>query len=286
MIASKNASLTMNVCKMRQTAVDEKILERVINVARAAGRAILDIYREAGSKGEEIARKSDDSPLTLADLAAHRTIAEALDVLTPGIPVVSEEGDAAASNRGDADIFWLVDPLDGTREFLARNGEFTVNIALVCDGAPVWGIVHVPVSGLDYWGGKGRGAFRSDTSGQITSLRVSLPPAPGQTIRVIASKSHLNEETRNFIGRLVPHETLQAGSSLKFCRIAEGAADVYPRLGPTSEWDTAAAQAVLEGAGGHVLTLDGAPLRYGKTDILNPFFVAISAAPVAWAFPR
>lgn len=274
---------------MRQCVPGSDVFAKVIELARAAGLSILDIYRTAqGGSVEEtlVTQKADESPLTLADLAAHRTIVAGLQALTPEIPVVSEEDGQSHAGRTNTGTFWLVDPLDGTREFLARNGEFTVNIALVCDGDPVWGIVHVPVAGVDYWGGKGQGAFRAVAGGVPESICAAPSPAEGQTVRVIASKSHMNEETRCFIARLGPHQTLQAGSSLKFCRIAEGAADVYPRLGPTCEWDTAAAQAVLEGAGGQVLTLDARPLRYGKENILNPYFVAISKPPVAWAFPE
>lgn len=238
----------------------------------------MDIY---DGECKAVTHKADDSPLTAADLAAHACIVKGLRDLTDDIPIVSEEGCVPDEGARAAERFWLVDPLDGTKEFLARNGEFTVNIALIEHGRPVLGVVTVPVHGLTYWGGAGQGAFRR-ASGELTwhRLHVAAPRASSQPLRVMASKSHLNEATQALIARLGPHELVQAGSSLKFCRIAEGAADVYPRLGPTCEWDTAAAQAVVEAAGGHVCTLQGTPLRYGKADVLNPDFV-VSAVPLA-----
>jgi 3'(2'), 5'-bisphosphate nucleotidase len=169
-------------------------------------------------------------------------------------------------------LFWLVDPLDGTKEFIARNDEFTVNIALIEDGRCTLGVIYAPAIDSLYWGGAGLGAFRC-TGAQTVAIKVSAAK-PGETCRVVASKSHLNEATQTMIERLGDVSLVQAGSSLKFCRVAEGEADIYPRLAPTCEWDTAAAQAVLEGAGGVVLDLQGSPLRYGKPDVLNPSFIA------------
>ena len=168
--------------------------------------------------------------------------------------------------------FWLIDPLDGTKEFISRNGEFTVNIALIEAGRTVLGVVYAPAMDALYWGGAGLGAFRC-IGGQTVAIKVAAS-TPGAALRVVASKSHLNEATRSFIDRFGEVSLVQAGSSLKFCRVAEGEADIYPRLGPTCEWDTAAAQAVLEGAGGVVVDLEGAPLLYGKPDVLNPSFIA------------
>jgi 3'(2'), 5'-bisphosphate nucleotidase len=167
---------------------------------------------------------------------------------------------------------WLIDPLDGTKEFIAHNGEFTVNIALIDQGRSVLGVVYAPAIDALYWGGAGLGAFRR--VGTSTAAIQVASHATDELCRVVASKSHLNAETQAFIDRLGPVSLVQAGSSLKFCRVAEGVADIYPRLAPTCEWDTAAAQAVLEGAGGVVLDLHGAPLRYGKPDVLNPSFIA------------
>lgn len=240
----------------------------LLTLAAQAGKAIMDIY-DCGPTG--VLEKADHSPLTAADLAAHRCLAAAL----PGIadlPMVSEEDPASHAHRTGQGCFWLVDPLDGTREFIARNGEFTVNIALVDQGRSVLGVVYLPVAGASYWGGPALGAWRM--RGGLTQP-IHVAADPGGACRVVASKSHLNEATSALIDRLGPVRLVQAGSSLKFCRLAEGAADIYPRLSPTCEWDTAAAQAVLEGAGGLVLDLEGQPLRYGKPDVLNPSFIAV-----------
>lgn len=244
-------------------------------IAQDAGQAIMQIYAQA-----EIAvtDKADHSPLTQADLLAHQCIAAGLAALTPQIPVVSEEDAASLAHRSPVGRHWLIDPLDGTKEFLARTDEFTVNIALVQDSVAVLGVVYAPATGVLYWGGPALGAFRSSHGGPDEAIRVAPQPSPGQACRVVASKSHLNEETSAFIDRLGQALLIQAGSSLKFCRVAEGAADVYPRLAPTCEWDTAAAQAVVEGAGGVVLNLAGLPLRYGKPEVLNTSFVAASSA--------
>lgn len=254
---------------------------RVCDLARQAGRRILQIYADCapGGRGALLGAKEDASPLTHADLASNDVICEGLARLTPEVSVVSEEQGAGRPHGGHEGEFWLVDPLDGTREFLARNGEFTVNIALVRKGEPVWGVVYAPALDLMYWGGQGVGASRAG-GGRIEPIRVRAQLPAGAPVRVVASKSHLNAETSRFIEALGRTELVQAGSSLKFCRVAEGAADLYPRLAPTREWDTAAAQAVLEGAGGHVRDTAGARLRYGKPDVLNPHFIA-SAQPLA-----
>jgi 3'(2'), 5'-bisphosphate nucleotidase len=250
---------------------------QLCQLAKDAGHAIMRIYTESTDDDLLVAHKSDDSPLTLADLAAHHVIVDGLARLTPEIPVVSEEDSASLTHRKPNGRFWLIDPLDGTKEFLARNGEFTVNMALIEDGETVWGVVYVPALRQLFWGGKAFGSFRWAESG-IVSLTVSEPVETGQPFRVVASKSHLNAETSAFIEKLGFVELIQAGSSLKFCRIAEGSADIYPRLAPTCEWDTAAAQAVLEGAGGQVYDTHGNRLLYGKTDLLNPSFVAASVS--------
>ncbi len=223
-----------------------------------------------------VREKDDVSPVTEADLAAHRVLSFHLKSLLPDCPVVSEEDLASQIHRKSQGRFWLIDPLDGTKEFIARNGEFTVNIALIEDGRSILGVVYAPAIDALYWGGRGLGAFRC-VCGDTVSLNVAVAGGGG-FCRVVASKSHLNEETQTFIDRLGVVSLVQAGSSLKFCRVAEGGADVYPRLAPTCEWDTAAAQAVLEGAGGVVQDLRGQSLRYGKLDVLNPFFVAARSA--------
>ncbi len=230
------------------------------------------IYKTCSQAEALVKHKDDDSPLTLADTASHHCIVVGLARLTPGIKVVSEEDAGSLKHRTASGRFWLVDPLDGTKEFLARNGEFTVNIALVMDGLPIWGVVYAPALDQMFWGGRGLGAYLQ-TEQQTQAVSVC---APESCYRVIASKSHMNEETSAFIRRMGDVALVQAGSSLKFCRIAQGLADVYPRLAPTCEWDTAAAQAVVEGAGGFVYDTTGERLRYGKPEILNPGFIAAS----------
>jgi len=249
----------------------EHLLPGVLAVARAAGRAILGIYARADHGVEA---KADQSPLTAADRAANKVIADGLARLAPDIPLWSEESaEVAWDTRRHWREFWLVDPLDGTREFIKRNGEFTVNIALVRDRTPVLGVVHAPVLDRDYYGLAGGGAFRADAVGPPRQIRVRMPaPRP---VRVAGSRSHRGASLDGILDRLGEHTLVSMGSSLKFCLVAEGEADFYPRLGPTSEWDTAAAQAVVEAAGGAVLGLDGQPLRYNTgPGSLNPHFIA------------
>jgi 3'(2'), 5'-bisphosphate nucleotidase len=244
-------------------------------IAADAGEAVMRIYQEFSPTVAQLADKSDASPLTMADLAAHHLIVDRLADLTPEIPVVSEEEDLSLVHRTSKGCFWLIDPLDGTKEFLARNGEFTVNIALISDGEPIWGVVYAPALHQMFWGGRAYGSHR--LTGEVAEpIRVAPPVLSDSAYRVVASKSHLNQETSSFIEKLGSTVLVQAGSSLKFCKIAEGHADVYPRLAPTCEWDTAAAQAVLEGAGGYVYDTSGSRLLYGKPDVLNPSFIAAS----------
>ncbi len=253
--------------------------ERSIAIARQAGTAILEVYAQDFT----VQTKGDHTPLTAADLAAHRIIASELAVMTPDIPVLSEEGAGIDwATRRQWARYWLVDPLDGTREFVKRNGEFTVNIALIEDGAPVLGIIYAPV--LDYLvhAQKGAGCWMRDSaSGEDMRLATQRPArAP---LRVAASRSHLDARTANALDAMGEHERLALGSSLKFCRIAEGRADVYPRFGPTSEWDTAAGQCILESAGGVVLDLSGAPFRYNQREtLLNPDFIALGDPQLPW----
>lgn len=238
-------------------------------IARAAGDAILAIYRQPFA----VEYKQDESPLTAADQGAHEVIVQALTRLTPDIPVLSEESDAETMQaRLGWSRYWLVDPLDGTKEFVSRNGEFTVNIALIEEGRPVWGLVYAPVLDRLWYGGKGMGAWRV-ADGKCETIQ-TLPHQEGAPWRVVGSRNHLSQETLDYLAPFGEIELVSMGSSLKFCIIAEGGAELYPRLAPTCEWDTAAAQAVLEGAGGSVTQLDGSALAYNKPDILNPWFVA------------
>lgn len=228
-----------------------------------------------GCSTEEIdfQQKADQSPVTRADLSAHDVLVQRLKLLTASCPIVSEEDETSHSYRDDKNRFWLIDPLDGTREFINRNDEFTVNVALIEEGRSVLGTVYAPAMDCMYWGGPDLGAFKKMESG-IQMIRVSPGKFKG-ICRVVASRSHLDAGTQAFIDRLGKIMLLQVGSSLKFCRVAEGMADIYPRLAPTSEWDTAAAQAILEGAGGKVVDLDERTLRYGKPGVLNPAFIAV-----------
>ncbi len=260
------------------------LLKASLEAALRAGEAILEVY-----EGEfEVERKADDSPLTLADRRAHELISTALQRKESGIEFLSEEGgDIPFPERACWQSFWLVDPLDGTKEFIKRNGEFTVNIALIERGRPVLGVIHVPVKGLVYFSLPGRGAFRGDVRAVRDFVSAGNGPEHFQKLRVTdgregiviaGSRSHGNERQNRFIERMKDIyrevEFLPAGSSLKFCMIAEGRADVYPRYGPTMEWDTAAGQAIVEAAGGRVLEMEtGRPLQYNKKDLHNPWFI-------------
>jgi 3'(2'), 5'-bisphosphate nucleotidase len=254
------------------------LLTEVVALAREAGVAILDVYA-----GEfDVTRKGDDSPLTVADLRANRIITEGLAHLTPGIPIVSEEAEAPPlAERSTWDWLWLVDPLDGTREFVERSGEFTVNIALVERHRPVLGVLHVPLSGLDYYAATGAGAFRQGPGGVAERIqaRARLAGAP----RIVASRSHRGNSLDGFFRQVGAHEFRPLGSAAKFGLVADGSADVYPRVGPTSEWDTAAGQAIAEIAGAHVVGRDGRPLTYNaRATLLNPDFVCYADGSRPW----
>lgn len=255
----------------------ETLKNPVLQLARAAGAVIMRIYAEDFL----VEQKADYSPLTAADLAAHQLIVNALQALTPQTPVLSEESATISwDERRKWHRYWLVDPLDGTREFVKKNGEFTVNIALIENGVSIFGVIYAPALGELYYGMRGVGAFvRVGVNDlPITARRPS--PIP---LRVAISRSHLDARTAAAIERMGEVETFGLGSSLKFCRIAEARMDVYPRFGPTSEWDTAAAQCILEAAGGAVLSLDGLPLLYNTKDsLLNPDFIALGDTSLLW----
>ncbi len=255
-----------------------ELLPELEAIARRAGEAILEIY------GTDFAveRKDDASPLTAADLASHRLIVDGLAALTPATPRLSEESaDLSWERRRDWRSFWLIDPLDGTKEFVNRNGEFTVNIALINDHRPILGVIFAPVPDLLYAGAAGVGSQRRRRGGEHERIAARRPPARPPV--VAGSRSHGQEGLARFLERLGPHELRTVGSSLKFCLVAEGSADIYPRFGPTSEWDTAAGQAVVEAAGGAVLDTAGAPLRYNRTEsILNPDFLVLADPSARW----
>lgn len=256
----------------------DPFLQDLVAIARAAGEVILDIYQ----RDFQIDEKSDSSPVTEADTTAERLILERLAQLEPRLPVVAEE----AVNRGEvpdiAERFLLVDPLDGTKEFIQRRGDFTVNIGLVEHGLPVAGVVLAPARGELFAGRVGVGAWEARKDSGYRWEPIAVRKANPSALVAVASRSHLSDETRDFIERHHVENFAQAGSSIKFCLVARGEADLYPRLGRTMEWDTAAADAVLRAAGGRVDTLDGKPLRYGKrnqandSDFANPHFVASS----------
>jgi 3'(2'), 5'-bisphosphate nucleotidase len=249
----------------------------VVALAREAGAKILEIYAQDFA----VEHKDDRSPLTAADLAAHRHIVAGLTAMTPDLPALSEESASVAWDvRRTWTRYWLVDPLDGTREFVKKNGEFTVNIALIENGAPTFGVVYAPALDEMLFGQRGVGAFVCDGAEDVPVMVRQPADAP---LRVAASRSHLDTRTAAAIARMGEVEPLGLGSSLKFCRLAEGRLDVYPRFGPTSEWDTAAGQAVLEAAGGAVLRLDGSVLSYNTKDsLLNPDFIALGDTRLPW----
>ena len=259
----------------------EPVLDQLVDISTRAGLAILEWYD--GDMG--ITRKSDDSPLTRADLASHELIHAELTKLWPEIPVLSEESvDIPWETRKKWRQYWLVDPLDGTKEFINKNGEFTVNIALIRDHLPVMGVVHVPVSNTSYFGASKIGAWR--VQGRAAKMMIKARQPAATPAVIVGSRSHANPELANQLKKLGPHELTSMGSSLKFCRIAEGHADFYPRLGPTCECDTAAAQAVVEAAGGKVVTIDGAPLEYNRKEAyLNPYFFVIGDPQKEWLVP-
>ena len=267
---------------MNNSTLDQDIsawLEAVVELAQLAGEKILEVYN---SDEFSVQEKDDKSPLTAADLASHHAIVDGLTALTPDIPVLSEESASLPfAERSSWKTYWLVDPLDGTREFIKRNGEFTVNIALIVDGVAVLSVVYVPVTGVSYLACKGQGAFKQE-AGQRRAIHVrKLGEGP---LMVVGSRSHRGDSLIQFLDKLGEHEMVGMGSSLKLCLVAEGVADIYPRLGLTSEWDTAAAQCVVEQAGGFVTGTDMQPLRYNTKDsLLNPFFLVFGDDSRDWS---
>jgi 3'(2'), 5'-bisphosphate nucleotidase len=270
---------------MRSAAVNldaentqQRLIDSVLRIAAAAGEAIMRVYGGAF----DVEHKDDDSPLTQADRDSHAIITDGLASLDVSLPVLSEESPAEdVAGRRAWSHYWLVDPLDGTKEFVKRNGEFTVNIALIAAGRPILGVVDAPALGIGYAGAAALGAWRYDGTGQAHEIHTTTSgegPA-----RVLGSRSHPSPALATFLERIGPHEIIPMGSSLKICLVAEGRADVYPRFGPTSEWDTAAAQAVLECAGGCMIDVAGRMLRYNTKDsLLNPHFLAIGDTSRDW----
>ena len=250
-------------------ANDYELLTELKRLMWAASDAIMAVYNSEDFGTEA---KGDNSPVTIADLAAHHVLINGLSALTPEIPVVSEEDAASVETGKSAGVYWLIDPLDGTKEFIKRNGEFTCNLALIEEKHTTLGFVTVPDKGNLYVGGTD---YPSTVESRGTKPQNIRHHKQDDVTRVVASKSHLNDDTKAFIAAIEGDvEIVQAGSSLKFLKIATGEADIYPRLAPTCEWDTAAAHAVLKGAGGEVSQANGEPMIYGKDEILNPHFIA------------
>ncbi len=266
--------------------VNRDLLHSVVAVAIGAGQEIMHVYNR--DTPMEVDIKNDDSPITEADTRSHRLIVSSLQQMTPDIPVLSEESDAVPhSVRSRWSLYWLVDPLDGTREFISRNGEFTVNIALIRDGQPVLGVVHVPANGTTYSGIVDDGAWQRLRGADEESIHARSVSGI-RSLRVMVSRRHGDDALAPLLDRLSRRfaevEKVSMGSSLKICLLASGAADLYPRLAPTSEWDTAAAHAVLRAAGGDIYTTDCRQLAYNSKDsLLNPHFIAVGDPHFPWS---
>lgn len=251
-------------------------LDRICEIARAAGGIIMGVYN--GSKEDwDVSRKGDNSPLTLADQRANDYICKALKDSYPDIPIVSEENKAIDyEERKGFESFWLVDPLDGTKEFIKRNGEFTVNIALVHQGSPTLGVIYAPVLDRMFFADAGKGAWEKTKGAESKRLHVNDFSLSDQGLRLVCSRSHLSAETESFVNTFNQPELKSMGSSLKMMLIASGEADIYPRLAPTMEWDTGAADAILKEAGGLLIRSDTLrPIDYNSQELRNPFFLAI-----------
>jgi 3'(2'), 5'-bisphosphate nucleotidase len=261
--------------------ISAQLVSDLISLVKQAGRIILQLYETQGTGLTTESQISAAAPVTAADVAAHRFIVGSLHLLSPLLPVISEEADIPLyEERQKWPAFWIVDPLDGTKEFISQNGEFTVNLALVTGCRPVLGIVHSPVLDLTYHALLGKGAFRQN--GDRTPIRVSVTDRGNGSPRIVTSRSHPGKLLEGFLSQVGSFELIKMGSSLKFCLVADGSAHLYPRLGPTMEWDTAAGQCIVEAAGGQVTTVEGTPLVYNKKDLSNPDFIVSSGGPDWW----
>ena len=259
---------------MGHIQIKSELIEQLIEISKEAGKAILEVY----NTNFDYQIKEDLSPLTKADTISHNIICERLKVLTPDIPILSEENSDIPFNiRSLWKQYWLVDPLDGTKEFIKRNGEFTVNIALINNNEPVFGIIYIPVTNHLFWGSKVHGAYEIKNGMNQRKIHVSTK----NTKKVAASRSHSNTEINNFLEKLDTYTIVNMGSSLKFCLIANGEIDIYPRLGSTSEWDIAAGEVILRSAGGCIIDLEGKNILYNKKNIINPSFIAASNLNIA-----
>jgi len=265
--------------------ITDSMRNRLIEGVHAAGQEVMAIYH----RDFDIEEKADASPLTEADMASHHALVGLLEALTPKVPILSEESAAIRyETRQTWQRYWLIDPLDGTKEFISHNGEFTLNVALVEDGVPVFGIVHAPALAngpATWWGQHGEGAYKRENDDEDQAIHArALPDPQAAPWKIIGSRRHGADIFESFCQRLPTHECVSMGSSLKLCLVAEGQADLYPRLAPTCEWDTAAAQAVVTAAGGHVLDVETLqPLRCNQQDsVLNPFFIVCGQRDARW----
>jgi len=254
--------------------IKESLIKNVINIMHDAGNEVLSIYKNYQKKFDlKIEKKMDGSFLTEADLTSNTIIVQALKKITPHIPIISEE-ELPSKLEVNKDLFWLVDPLDGTKEFINANGEFTLNIALIKSGVPILGFVYAPALNSFFWGGEGFGSHFYESNQDFKLISLDHKTNMNRPLVVVTSRSHSDINLNLFLEKLSPFSLMPLGSSFKFCLIAKGEADIYPRLGPTHEWDTAAAHAVLINAGGFVYDIQGKSLCYGKENYLNPFFFA------------
>jgi len=255
---------------MAHIQIKTELIEQLIDLSIEAGDAILEIY----DSEIDVQVKSDNSPLTKADLKSNSIIVKRLKTLVPNIPILSEEeADISFNVRSKWNEYWLIDPLDGTKEFVNKNGEFTVNIALIRDHKPIFGLIHLPIKKHTYWGCKDKGSFFLDQGNNIKKINVSNHM--NQPIRIATSRSHPSEKLTNLLNKIDNYELLEVGSSLKFCLIASGEADIYPRLGPTSEWDIAAGHAIVSFAGGSIQHVDGSEIKFNeKKNYINKDFIA------------
>ena len=249
--------------------LNEQLISSTVEIAKLAGEGITEIY----NSDFDYQLKKDLSPITAADNLSHIIITKRLKILAPEIPILSEENcDIPYKIRANWTKYWLVDPLDGTKEFIKRNGEFTVNIALIENNTPIFGVIHLPVTSETYWGSQVNGSFYSSGNNDVKEIHVSENHQ--NPIRLVASRSHPSEMLNSLLKKIVDYEIIEVGSSIKFCHIASGQADCYPRFGPTSEWDTAAGEAIVSSAGGHVVAASGNSMKYNvKEEYLNPNFI-------------
>jgi len=255
-------------------SLDQEHIKKLIKISKNAGDAIMDIYESEF----DVNFKSDQSPLTKADILSNKIICQSLKKITPDVPILSEESSSIPyRERSKWNQYWLIDPLDGTKEFIKKNGEFTTNIALIYKNRPIFGMIHIPASNEIFWGSKEMGSYHINGSSLSNKKKISVSQKTNDNLRIVSSRSHPSGDLKRLLDKLENFELVSIGSSLKFCLIAKGEADCYPRFGPTSEWDSAAGEAILEAAGGSVVKLNGETLKYNlKKDFINPSFFAIN----------